>query len=1493
MPQVVPFIAGALNAFGAGTWVATAAGVGAFSAGFTAASWLATSVVGKLLTSVALSALSSALAPRPRPPGIKTSQTQTGGTNPCQFVLGKYATGGYASAPAMSHGKTGKTENAYLTYVLEVSDAPVSALSNLIIDGQKVTIGTTADPDYGLPIEGDFADRAWVKFYTGTQTAADPMLIAKYADYPERPWKSDMIGRGLAYAVLTFRYDREVYDSLPSVRFVVDGLKLYDPRQDSTVGGSGAQRWATPSTWAFTRNPIVMIYNIMRGITLPDGNVWGGNCTAADLPVANWIAAMNVCDVEVTLSAGGTIARYTAGFEVSVDDEPAAVIEELLKACNGQIVDMGGVWKVRAGSLGLPVYFFTDEDIIATRPEEFDPFPGLAETFNGISATYPEPTSLWESREAPPRYNATWEAEDGNRRLVAALSLPAVSHSRQVQHLMNAAIKDHRRMRRHNLTLTPAAAMVEPLDVVSWTSVRNGYAAKSFEVAQVAEDLRSCLPQLAIREVDPTDYDWSPSDELPDVPAPPGVVRPATQAVPGFSVSGISLNDADGVARRPALQLIWDGVDLDDAEALEFEIRRSGTTDLVSQGSTANVEASVLRVAGGILPATAYEARARLVVQRKRAWTSWISATTPSLRLGPADLDWSQLENDILGQLADLEAWINGDLGTINGDIAGLVSEQAAQAAALADQAADIAAEAAERGDLAIANAQYYRDLARSVETLRDYVAELDYQSYTAREELRQQIGVVVEGYAASFDQRITVAASDNGAIAERVTVLEAETDTITAQIIAVDTARVDGENALAQQIAAVSVGTNTQFDPAKIWYFDSAADGWTGSPSDPTASGGYLRPAIGTGAYITSPAALAVASAAYPQVRARLRRVGTPAWTGYLWWQATGAGWDAARRVSIAEPTWVDGVANITITPEWAGQIDQIRLDLATAPDATNYVELDWVAIGSPAPGASRAELVDERTARISADSAQAAAISDLEAELTTLDGATTANANAVQALDGRVTTAEGLISSQATAITALEAEVSDIATAASVAELRAEVDELSDGVVSQSSSITALRSTVDPLAAEGLDAQFAAYLDSRDVREANASADEQLRTNIAAQGDTLTVVSEKVTSLEATVPGLATSSAVQALTTRVTVAEGSIVSQASSITSLQSDVAGKASATALDALTTEVSEIDGDLVAVAGRVLAIEVELPNKASASALSSLTTRVTEAEGDITSLASDVTALETTVAGKASATAVNALTTRVTEAEGDISAQADAITALNVNTGRYSAGGRFRVTVHATPEGATSRIGLSATAAEGDANQTAAFFLEATAEGASRALINASRFAVINGTARDVPFIVDGGITYIKTAFIKDLTVDTIKLANGAVSVFNATGQAGPIVNNSVAWTDIDQITLSMGTASFAQSVIGMYSFALNADPSAYPAGFAMRVLMAGVIVAEINKSTLTANPGMRRYTLSLSRANVSASSFNVTAQMQNAGGYGVQSTNLWAIAEKK
>ena len=105
----MPFIATAISSL-----------AGVFGAG-----GLASTLVGRLLLSVAVSALQVALAGKPQEPGIRNTVTQTGGTNPQSFILGKYATSATAVCPMMSHGKAGKTPNAYLTYVLDVADTPV------------------------------------------------------------------------------------------------------------------------------------------------------------------------------------------------------------------------------------------------------------------------------------------------------------------------------------------------------------------------------------------------------------------------------------------------------------------------------------------------------------------------------------------------------------------------------------------------------------------------------------------------------------------------------------------------------------------------------------------------------------------------------------------------------------------------------------------------------------------------------------------------------------------------------------------------------------------------------------------------------------------------------------------------------------------------------------------------------------------------------------------------------------------------------------------------------------------------------------------------------------------------------------------------------------------------------------------------------------------------------------------------------------------------
>lgn len=654
--------------------------------------------------SLGLSALAVAIRgtpDRPRSPGIKTESTTTGGSNPETFILGRYATAGNMVAPPYSHPNTGGVPNEFLTYIIDVSGAPGVSLQRVIVAGEYVSDlqSSSGDHDFegmleDVPGVGVDVPHFYITFHDGTQTTADAYMMANYASYPERPWAADMIGEGIAYAVVTFRYNRKVFNNLPGVRMEIDGIPLYDPRKDTTVGGSGAHRWATPSTWEQTDNPAVMIYNILRGITLPGGKVWGGNVAADDLPLANWFAAMNECDVAIDLDGGGTEPQYRAGIEVSVAETPASVIDELLKACSGEIAEFGGVYKMRVGPPALPVYTFSDDDISIDVAQSLTPYPGLDGVHNAIHATHPAPDALWESRDAPPLYNSTWEAEDGGRQLVADVALPAVPYETQVQRLMKAWINDERRFRRHGLTLPPEASILEPLDTVAWTSSRNGYTSKVFEVGEISDDPKTLAQTVAIRERDSGDFDWSTADEIAVTHPSSTYVTPSLRTVPGFLVEADSVRDGANAQRRAAVKLSWTTSAVRESDILRWQIQIDGIATVATGTVEDPTDPGFVRVSEGILPSTTYRARARLRSANGSSWTSWQSVTTGAFGIGEDDLDTATKDklDDAAQVKTDFDALTAGFTGTLL-DLETDSSDAAVAAAA--SEAAQAASEAA------------------------------------------------------------------------------------------------------------------------------------------------------------------------------------------------------------------------------------------------------------------------------------------------------------------------------------------------------------------------------------------------------------------------------------------------------------------------------------------------------------------------------------------------------------------------------------------------------------------------------------------------------------------------------------------------------------------------------------------------------------------------------------------------------------------------------
>jgi hypothetical protein len=297
--------------------------------------------------------------------------------------------------------------------------------------------------------------------------------------------------------------------------------------------------------------------------------------------------------------------------------------------------------------------------------------------------------------------------------------------------------------------------------------------------------------------------------------------------------------------------------------------------------------------------------------------------------------------------------------------------------------------------------------------------------------------------------------------------------------------ARANQDNSLALQITLLAAGVGEQFDWADIWYFDTSVEGWGGNGT-PTAVAGFLRPAeVGSGAYVNTPAGLALDAAKYKQVRLRIRKVGTPTFAGFIWWNAEGQSWDAARRLAFDEPTYdANGIGLSTVNLTWTGTIDQIRVDLSSAQTGTDYFEIDWFAVGRPSPGASTAQILEEQQARATADAAEAASRESLAVSIL-------GQADPTGLTIGNLT--QGLIHDER------EARVTgDSANASNLLLLEAEVTNLTGDVTTLNSTVSVLEQAVADTT--GTSAGITQELLST-RRKLDVDAETVLRTVVAGQ--------------------------------------------------------------------------------------------------------------------------------------------------------------------------------------------------------------------------------------------------------------------------------------------------------------------------------------------------------------------------------------------------------
>lgn len=447
----------------------------------------AAAVVAKAATVVAIGASVGAQITAPKPVARGSPATLVIDVEPPRpYIVGQVMTGGVLRYDNAYGGTVNRVPNPYRWQVRVLSGVgPVQGIVGEYFDFQ--------------PLGGFYTGY----FATTQQLGQRPESAALVPPYGAAPgWTSASKLSGCAAVGLNFLFDRDgerFASGLPVYTALVDGEKVYDPRQDSTYpGGSGPCRLGVESTYVYNRNPACHAATYAFGRFEGTKRLFGLGLSgeAIDWPaVVDWA---NDCDTNgwtanLILLEGGTGANLSEQRVRNLDDLCAAGGARWFQAG----AELSFDWHRPRVSLAT----LTDDDILEAGGGT-DAVQTVRDRMNGVRPQYVSPEHNWQQITAAEIVGTTYRTEDGGKALTQVYPLNGVTNGTQAGQLASYAMADSRELGSMDVAAKAEWRFYRPGDCITIDSTLIAYAGQAV-INQRGLDPESLAVSLSLKSETP------------------------------------------------------------------------------------------------------------------------------------------------------------------------------------------------------------------------------------------------------------------------------------------------------------------------------------------------------------------------------------------------------------------------------------------------------------------------------------------------------------------------------------------------------------------------------------------------------------------------------------------------------------------------------------------------------------------------------------------------------------------------------------------------------------------------------------------------------------------------------------------------------------------------------------------------------------------------------------------------------------------------------